>query len=96
VRETATENNRQPSIEVPEEEFDRLIRINTKSIYQSAKAVVPVFRKQGRGGVFVNISSISAPRPRPNLVWYGVSKGATSTVGLSFFYSGPLDSTASF
>ncbi|KAH9987206.1 oxidoreductase [Xylariaceae sp. FL0662B] len=68
-----------PSIELPEEEIDRLLRINTKSLYHSAKSVVPIFREQGNGGVFVNISSISAPRPRPNLVWYAASKAAASS-----------------
>lgn len=55
------------------------MRINVKSIYHSTRAVIPHFRKQGHG-VFVNISSISAPRPRPNLVWYAGSKGAVSAV----------------
>lgn len=56
------------------------MRINVKSLYHSAKVAVPVIRKQGSGGVFVNISSTSAPRPRPNLVWYAASKGAASAV----------------
>lgn len=62
-----------------EEEYDRVMRINVKSIYHSTKSVVPHFRKQDHG-VFVNISSISASRPRPNLVWYAGSKGAVSAV----------------
>ncbi|KAL1963346.1 hypothetical protein VTN77DRAFT_8467 [Rasamsonia byssochlamydoides] len=85
VNNAGVVNIAMPSIEVVEQEFDRLIRINTKSLYHSAKVIVPVFRQQGRGGVFVNISSISAPRPRPNLVWYAASKGAVSaaTKGLA-------------
>jgi 3-oxoacyl-[acyl-carrier protein] reductase len=60
------------------------MKINVKQYYVSAKVIVPYFRKQG-GGVFVNISSISAPRPRPLLVWYAASKGAVSaaTKGLA-------------
>lgn len=53
--------------------------INVKPLYHSGKACMPYFRKQGHG-CFVNISSISAPRPRPNLVWYAGSKGAVSAV----------------
>jgi 3-oxoacyl-[acyl-carrier protein] reductase len=53
--------------------------INVSPLYNSAKAIGPHFIKQ-KQGVFVNISSISAPRPRPNLVWYAGSKGAVSAI----------------
>jgi 3-oxoacyl-[acyl-carrier protein] reductase len=46
-----------------------------KSIYLSAKHVVPVFRKRG-GGCFVNIASTAGVRPRPGLTVYNSSKGA--------------------
>jgi len=55
------------------------MNINVLPLYHSAKAVQPHFAKQGCG-VFINISSISAPRPRPGLVWYAGSKGAVSAV----------------
>ena len=55
------------------------MKINVSPLYHSQKAVHEIFKKQG-GGVFVNLSSISAPRPRPNLVWYAGSKGAVSAV----------------
>lgn len=70
----------QSSLDLPEKEFDRLCRVNIKSLYFSAKAIAPCIQKQGDGGVFINISSISALRPRPNLVWYAASKGAVSAV----------------
>lgn len=53
--------------------------MNVKSLYFSAKVIAPVLKEQG-GGSFVNISSISALRPRPKLVWYAASKGAASAV----------------
>jgi 3-oxoacyl-[acyl-carrier protein] reductase len=53
--------------------------INVTPLYHSAAAIQPHFAKQ-KHGVFVNISSISAPRPRPNLVWYAGSKGAVSAI----------------
>ncbi|OBT89189.1 hypothetical protein VE02_01663 [Pseudogymnoascus sp. 03VT05] len=73
------------SLELSEEEFDRICRVNIKSLYHSARVIGPFLQKQGQGGVFVNISSISALRPRPNLVWYAASKGAASaaTKGLA-------------
>ncbi|KAL2215369.1 oxidoreductase [Thermoascus aurantiacus ATCC 26904] len=85
VNNAGVVNKAMSSIELAEQELDRLLRINVKSLYHSAKVAVPVLKKQGSGGVFVNISSISAPRPRPNLVWYAASKGAASaaTKGLA-------------
>lgn len=74
----------QPSTEVPHSEYERIMTINVSPLYHSAKALHPHFQAQGRG-VFVNISSISAARPRPNLVWYAGSKGAVTaaTKGLA-------------
>ncbi|KAK5164312.1 uncharacterized protein LTR77_010007 [Saxophila tyrrhenica] len=79
VNNAGVVHNAQASTEVPEAEYERIMKINVSPLYQSAKAVHPHFKKQGHG-VFVNISSISAPRPRPNLVWYAGSKGAVSAV----------------
>lgn len=78
-----------PSHEVDEEEFDRLIRINVKPLFHSCKVIVPYLRERGKGGSFINLSSTSAPRPRPKIVWYGTSKGAVSTTtkGLAVEYA---------
>ena len=78
-----------PSHEVDEAEFDRLIRINVKPLFHSCKVIVPYFRERGQGGSFINLSSTSAPRPRPGIVWYGTSKGAVSTTtkGLAVEYA---------
>ena len=67
------------------------MNVNVKSIYHSTKATVPLFEAQGHG-VVVNISSISAPRPRPNLVWYAGSKGAVSAVRLRILLSSSFSS----
>jgi 3-oxoacyl-[acyl-carrier protein] reductase len=64
-----------PYLEVSEEEFDKVYAVNVKSIYLSARHVVPVFRRRG-GGAFVNIASTAGIRPRPGLTVYNSSKGA--------------------
>jgi len=64
-----------PLLEVTDEEFEKVYAINVRSIYLSAKHVVPVFRKQG-GGCFVNIASTAGVRPRPGLAVYNSSKAA--------------------
>jgi 3-oxoacyl-[acyl-carrier protein] reductase len=71
-----------PYLEVSEEEFDRVYAVNVKSIYLSARHVVPVFRKRG-GGAFVNIASTAGIRPRPGLTVYNSSKGAVINMSKS-------------
>lgn len=60
---------------VSEDEYDRVMAINVKSLYLSARYVAPHFIAQ-RSGCFVNIGSVSANRPRPGIAWYAASKAA--------------------
>jgi len=76
VNNAGTTHRNQPLLNVTEEQFDRVYAVNVKSLFWSAKHCVPVFRKQGKGGVFVNIASTAGVRPRPGLTWYNGSKGA--------------------
>jgi 3-oxoacyl-[acyl-carrier protein] reductase len=69
----------QPSLDVTEEEFDRVYAVNVKSIFLMAKAAIPAMRKGG-GGSFLNISSTAGLRPRPGLTWYNGTKGAVNTI----------------
>ena len=72
-------------VDTPEEEFDTLFKINVKSVYLGAVHSVPIFRRQGNGGVIINTISTAAIRPRPGLTAYNSTKGAlvTMTKGLS-------------
>ena len=65
-----------PLVETSEELFDKIFSTNVKSIFLGAKYSIPVFKKQGNGGVILNIVSTAAIRPRPGLVIYNSSKGA--------------------
>lgn len=70
-----------PHLEVTEDEFDRLYRINVKSLFHMNRAAVPAMRANpgGSGGVFVNVASTTGVRPGPGLCWYSGSKGAVIT-----------------
>jgi NAD(P)-dependent dehydrogenase (short-subunit alcohol dehydrogenase family) len=57
------------------EEWDRVMNINVKSIYWSARHVIPVMKAQ-RAGLFLNTGSISSVTGMPNQGAYGPSKGA--------------------
>jgi len=69
-----------PMLSVDEATFDRVFAVNVKSIYLAAQVCVPVFRRQGGGGVFLNTASTAGLRPRPGLTWYNGSKGAAITL----------------
>jgi 3-oxoacyl-[acyl-carrier protein] reductase len=60
--------------DVSEADFDRVIAVNTKSVYLMARAFLPSMKAR-KGGVFLNIASTGAVSPRPRLVWYNASKG---------------------
>ena len=82
VNNAGTTYSNRPMLEVDEAEYDRVFRVNVKSIYWSAHAVVPLMREQG-GGSFINIASTAGLRPRPGLTWYNASKGAVITMSKS-------------
>src|SRR6202042_1827903 len=59
---------------VAEAEFDRLFAVNAKSVYLTARHIVPAM-KAAKAGAILNIASTGGVRPRPNLTWYNASKG---------------------
>lgn len=63
-----------PMEEVSEADFDRVLAVNTKSIYLTARHFVPAM-KAVRRGTILNIASTAGVSPRPNLNWYNASKG---------------------
>jgi NAD(P)-dependent dehydrogenase (short-subunit alcohol dehydrogenase family) len=62
-------------VEESEERWENLMKVNVTSMFLSAKHAVPAMIESGEGGAIVNISSISALRPR-GLTAYTTSKGA--------------------
>ncbi len=75
VNNAGTTHRNQPLLDVQEAEFDRIYRVNVKSLFLTARHVVPHFRRQRRGS-FITIASTAGVRPRPGLTWYNGSKGA--------------------
>lgn len=73
-----------PMEEIVEDDFDGVFRTNCKSVYLTAKHLVPIFKAQKSGNI-LNVSSTAALSPRPNLSWYNASKGwlNTATKGMA-------------
>ncbi|CAM5791329.1 MULTISPECIES: SDR family oxidoreductase [Brevibacillus] len=64
-----------PIEEVSEEQWQRTMDVNVKSIYLTSKYAVPRMKQQGSGSI-LNICSIAGVRARPGLNAYCASKGA--------------------
>jgi NAD(P)-dependent dehydrogenase (short-subunit alcohol dehydrogenase family) len=62
------------------EEYRRVMQINVESMFLLSKYAIPAMIKTAKGGAIVNISSISALRPR-GLTTYTTSKAAV--IGLT-------------
>ena len=60
--------------EVTEADFDRVLAVNAKSVYLTARHLVPHL-KANRSGAVLNIASTAGVSPRPRLNWYNASKG---------------------
>ncbi len=82
VNNAGTTHRNKPLLDVTEAEFDRVFRVNVKSIFHFVRAVAPLMR-DGGGGVILTVSSTAALRPRPGLTWYNASKGAASLASKS-------------
>jgi len=76
VNNAGISHRNMPMLEVPEAMVDKIFAVNVKAIYLAALHVVPLFRRQGKGGVIINTASTAGLRPRPGLTVYNASKGA--------------------
>lgn len=63
-----------PMEEVTEDEFDRVLAVNAKSVYLTARTFVPGMKTSGSGAI-LNVASTAGVSPRPKLNWYNASKG---------------------
>ncbi|KAA8564356.1 hypothetical protein EYC84_011300 [Monilinia fructicola] len=88
VNNAGTSYKNKPTLDVIEDEFDKVFNVNVKSIFYATRHFIPNVINQGEGGSMINIASIGATRPRPGLVWYNASKGAVhnATKGLAAEY----------
>jgi NAD(P)-dependent dehydrogenase (short-subunit alcohol dehydrogenase family) len=61
-------------VDMPEEEWDRQIDVNLKSVYLVCKFAIPEMRKRG-GGAIVNNASVQAIASQRTVAAYAASKG---------------------
>lgn len=63
-----------PLEDVTEDDFDRVLNVNVKSVYLTAKHIVP-HMKSREAGAILNVASTAGVSPRPRLSWYNCTKG---------------------
>lgn len=69
-----------PFDQIPLDEWDRVLRVNTTGPFLCARAVLPAMRKRKRGRI-INIASAAVQLGRPNYLHYITSKSAL--IGMS-------------
>jgi len=71
-------------VDVSEELFDKVIAVNLKGPFRLS-ALIGTRMANGRGGSIINISSVAAARPRPDVLPYAAAKAALNalTIGLA-------------
>ena len=73
-----------PILEITRESYEQVFDVNVKSFFLTAKHVIPVMEKQGKGAI-VNVSSIASIRSPKGVAYiaYNASKGAVNSLTLA-------------
>jgi NAD(P)-dependent dehydrogenase (short-subunit alcohol dehydrogenase family) len=62
-------------VDVAPQDWRRVMQVNVDSMFMASRCAIPAMKRSAGGGAIVNVSSISALRPR-GLTAYSTSKGA--------------------
>ena len=80
-----------PFVEIPLEDFRRIIDVDVMGYVRGARAALPYLRDQGNG-VLINVSSIVAVVPQPYTHAYSMAKAAVRVLSASLRRELRLDS----
>ena len=76
VNAAAIEGESVPLADLDDDLFDRVMAVNTRSVYLSMKHEIAAMLSTGNGGAIVNIASTNSYRPQPHQSAYTASKFA--------------------
>ena len=65
-------------LDLAEEDFDRVIRVNLKGVFLTGQAAARQMAAQGRGGTIINMSSVNAVMAIPAITPYVAAKGGVN------------------
>ncbi len=69
-------NSPTPFLEIPEEEFDRILQVNTKGVFLACQVFGKYFTGRGGPGSIINLGSMSGLVPLSRVFTYSLSKAA--------------------
>jgi NAD(P)-dependent dehydrogenase (short-subunit alcohol dehydrogenase family) len=69
-------NSATPFFEIPEDEFDRILRINIKGVFLGCQVFGKYLVDRGEGGAIINLGSMSGLVPLSRVFTYSASKAA--------------------
>jgi NAD(P)-dependent dehydrogenase (short-subunit alcohol dehydrogenase family) len=69
-------NSATPYFDIGEEEFDRIVSVNLKGVFLSCQVFGRHLVQQGKGGVIINVGSMSGLTPLSRVFTYSATKAA--------------------
>lgn len=69
-------NSATPFFDITEEEFDRILRVNLKSVFLGCQVFGKYLVERGQGGSIINLGSMSGLLPLSRVFTYSASKAA--------------------
>jgi NAD(P)-dependent dehydrogenase (short-subunit alcohol dehydrogenase family) len=73
-------NSATPFFDIGEDEWQRIIDIDLKSVFLACQVFGKAMVDAGRGGSIINISSVSSGPPLSRVFTYGVAKGGVNQI----------------
>jgi NAD(P)-dependent dehydrogenase (short-subunit alcohol dehydrogenase family) len=76
-------NSATPFLEITDEEFDRIVRVNLKGVFLGCQVFGKHLVEQGQGGSIINLGSMSGIVPLSRVFTYSATKGAVHNLSLN-------------
>ena len=76
-------NSATPFFDIAEEEFDRIVRVNLKSVFLGCQVFGKYLVDRGQGGSIINLGSMSGVVPLSRVFTYSATKGAVHNLSLN-------------
>ncbi|MGE5569461.1 MAG: SDR family oxidoreductase [Rhodospirillales bacterium] len=73
-------NSGTPFFEITEEEWQRILDVNLKSVFLACQVFGKVMVESGRGGSVINISSVSSGPPLSKVFTYSITKAGVNQI----------------
>lgn len=73
-------NSATPFLEIAEEEWQRIIDVDLKSVFLACQVFGGWMTQPGRGGSIINVSSVSSGPPLSRVFTYSVAKGGVNQI----------------